>query len=151
VKTGATRLLLALLIGSASTADATTDRGASPQAVDRTHLQNYKDMALAMCVANAYRDEPETARDVGSSTAALRDWANYDWEKRPDALGTLVDQYLARDYANPLVEPAVKGVRFDFLKCLDLYHSPALDALARRVVMRPTRTYRQDDAPFTRD
>ena len=48
---------------------------------------------------------------------------------------------------HPLAESEVKDVRFDFLKCLDLYHSKELDALARRVVIHPTRTYRQDKPP----
>lgn len=118
----------------------------SPQAGTRTFAQNYKDMVLAECIATAYRDEPAVAKDAGSSVSALRDWTNYDWEKNTyDVVGRLVSQYLARDYHNPLVEPEIKGVRFDLLKCLDLYHSTELDALVKRVVINPKRTYRQDN------
>jgi len=52
-----------------------------------------------------------------------------------------VDAYLARDYRNPLVESEVQGVRFDVLKCLDLYHSKALEALVERVVLEPSRRF----------
>jgi hypothetical protein len=65
--------------------------------------------------------------------------------KSPDAVKALVDAYLARDYHNPLVEAEIKGVRFDLLKCLDLYHSKALDRLVKRVVINPGRSYRQDN------
>ena len=52
-----------------------------------------------------------------------------------------MDAYLARDYRNPLVESEVQGVRFDVLKCLDLYHSKALEALVERVVLEPSRRF----------
>ena len=46
---------------------------------------------------------------------------------------------------DPIVESEIKGVRFDFLKCLDLYHSKELDAQAKRFVINPQRSYRLDD------
>lgn len=116
----------------------------SPQAGGRTYAQNYKDMVLAICVANAYKSEPAAAADAGSSVSALRDWTYYDMENSPDAIKSLVDRYLARDYRNPLVEAEIKGIKFDFLKCLDLYHSKELDAQVKRFVLKPKRTYRQD-------
>lgn len=123
----------------------------SPQAGSRTYAQNYKDMVLAECVATAYRNESGVAMDTGSSASALRDWTYYDWEKNPYSQVTrLVGKYLARDYRNPLAESEIKDIRFDFLKCLDLYHSRELDALAKRVVIHPRHTYRQDNpAPVT--
>ncbi|RMU68803.1 hypothetical protein ALP24_05391, partial [Pseudomonas syringae pv. aptata] len=59
-------------------------------------------------------------------------------------LRELVDNYLVRDYTNPLVESEIKGVKFDLLKCLDLYHSKELDALTKKVVINPTHTDIQD-------
>jgi hypothetical protein len=120
------------------------DPRASPQAGARTYAQNYKDMVLATCMANAYKNDREAAIDAGSSVSALRDWTYYDLEKAPDAIEKLVEDYLARDYHNPLVESEIKGVRFDFLKCLDLYHSRELDAQVERLVIHPKRTYRQN-------
>jgi hypothetical protein len=119
----------------------------SPQAAGRTYAQNYKDMLLALCVANAYAQDPKAARDAGSSFSALRDWTNYDMDSSPDAIKSLVDGYLARNYANPLVEAEVKGIAFDFLKCLDLYHSAELEAQVKQFVLTPDRTYRDDNPP----
>ena len=122
----------------------------SPQAGARTYAQNYKDMVLATCIANAYENDKDASMDAGSSVSALRDWTYYDMEKSPDAIKSIVDSYLARDYHNPLVESEIKGVRFDFLKCLDLYHSKELDAQVKRFVINPKRTYRQDNPPPAR-
>jgi len=44
---------------------------------------------------------------------------------------------------SPLAESEVKGLKFDFLKCLDLYHSKELDKLARKVVPYPQRKANQ--------
>lgn len=117
----------------------------SPQAGARTHAQNFKDMVLAGCLAKAYRHDPGAATDAGSSASALRDWTYYDMEQGPEAVEALVDDFLARDYANPLVEAEVEGVRFEFLKCMDLYHSKALDKQVKRLVIDPKRTYRQEN------
>jgi hypothetical protein len=118
----------------------------SPQADTRTNAQNYKDMVLATCVANAYKGDKHAATDAGSSVSALRDWTEYDWEKAPDEIKSSVDKYLARDYRNPLVEAEIKGVRFDLLKCLDLYHSDELDKQVKRLVINPQHTFRQDNS-----
>ncbi|RJX59190.1 hypothetical protein C6383_15960, partial [Pseudomonas syringae pv. actinidiae] len=117
----------------------------SPQGMVRTYAQNYRDMVLATCIANAYKGEKNTAMDAGSSVTALREWAYYDFEKSPDAVKALIDKYLARDYTNPLVESEIKGVKFDLLKCLDLYHSKELNALVKEVVIKPGHTYVQDN------
>jgi len=52
-----------------------------------------------------------------------------------------VNRYLARDYRNPLAEAEVPGLRFDLLKCLDLYHSAELQTQVRRLVLQPQRTH----------
>lgn len=122
-----------------------TDTTSSPQAGARTYARNYKDMVLAECVATAYRDQPSAARDAGSSASALMDWTYFDLERNPDAGKSLVNRFLARDYRNPIVESEIKGVRFDFLKCLDLYHSQELDAQVKLYVIRPKRSYELDN------
>jgi len=128
----------------ASVCHAKGDQRDSPQAGARTYAQNYKDMVLTTCLANAYKDDPLAAVDAGSSVSALRDWTSYDMERAPDAVKALVDDYLTRDYHNPLVESEIKGVRFDLLKCLDLYHSTDLEVQMKQMVFDPERTYRQD-------
>ncbi len=144
---GLLRALAAALALSAAAGHAKDEAGTSPQAGARTYAQNYKDMVLAECIASAYRNEPKAAMDAGSSASALMDWTSYDLEKHPQGSRPLIDRYLARDYFNPLVESEVKGVRFDLLKCLDLYHSPELEAQVKRFVVHPKRTYRQDRSP----
>ncbi|QVN21857.1 type VI secretion system amidase immunity protein Tai4 [Burkholderia pyrrocinia] len=117
---------------------------ASPAAGSRTYIQNFKDMVLAECLATAYKQAPGASKDIGSSTSALRDWTYYDMERAPDVVQSLVAAYLARDYRNPVVESDVKDVKFDFLKCMDLYHGKALDTAARKLVLRPNGTYRSE-------
>jgi len=129
-----------------------------PEAAGRSYAQNYKDMALATCVADAYNRYASTdnttcdaACDAGSSISLLREWGYYDLDEAPDAIKALVDSYLGRDYFNPLAEVEVKGVRFDFLKCLDMYHSKELDEQVKRWVLHPNRTSRQDFLGSPRD
>lgn len=110
-------------------------QAAGPQAADRGSLSNFKDMVLANCIAQAYRNERGAAADAGSSASALRDWTYFDLDQGPQAVQALIERYLARDYSNPLVEAEIRGIRFDLLKCMDLYHSPTLAELARRVVV----------------
>lgn len=111
----------------------------------RTYAQNYRDMALALCIVTAYKTEPSLVSDVGSSLSALRDWTYYDLDRAPDALQALVTRYLALDYRNPLAEAEMRGVQFNFLKCLDLYHSEELEAQVRQLVPNPSRNYREDN------
>lgn len=135
----------ALLIPAAALAGGSAVH--SPEAPARSYAQNYKDMVLATCLAQAYKADPAAARDAGSSVSELRDWTYYDMEKAPDEIKALVDAYLKRDYFNPLAEAEVKGVRFDTLKCLDLYHSKALEEQVSRLVINPAHSYRQDNPP----
>jgi hypothetical protein len=137
-------LLAVALLASVATGFAKDQGITSPQAGARTYAQNYKDMVLAECVAAAYGDEPQAAKDAGSSASALADWTYFDMDKDPTASKSLVNRFLARNYFNPLVESEVKGVRFDFLKCLDLYHSKELEEQVTKFVVHPGRTYRQD-------
>ncbi|CAM3331274.1 hypothetical protein BZK31_27670 [Pseudomonas floridensis] len=117
----------------------------SPSGMERTYAQNYKDMVLATCIANAYENEKNAASDAGSSVSALRDRAYYDLEKSPDAVKNLIGNYLEKDYTNPRAEAEIKGIKFNLLKCLDLYHSKELEALTKEVVIRPGHTYLQDN------
>ncbi|MPV60477.1 hypothetical protein CFB46_25775 [Burkholderia sp. HI2761] len=122
----------------------------SPQAGSRTYLQNFKDMVLAECLATAYTPASGVSKDIGSSTSALRDWTYYDMEHAPDVIRALVAKYLARDYRNPVVDAEVRDVKFDFLKCIDLYHGKELDAAAKRLVLHPNSTYRTEHSPKPR-
>jgi hypothetical protein len=118
-----------------------------PNAGGRTYAQNYKDMVLAECIATAYKNDEKAPVDAGSSVSALRDWTIYDLDKAPYAIRSLIDSYLARDYYNPLAESEIKGIKFDLLKCLDMYHSQELEKQVKQLVIHPRRTYRQDNPP----
>ncbi|KPW99881.1 MULTISPECIES: type VI secretion system amidase immunity protein Tai4 [Pseudomonas syringae group] len=116
----------------------------SPEGMYRTFEKNYKDMALATCITTAYKYDMNVGIDAGSSVSAMRDWTYYDMEKSPLAVKALVEKYLVRDYTNPLTESQIKGIKFDLLKCLDMYHSKELDALTKKVVTDPNHTYMQN-------
>ncbi|MCX8748195.1 type VI secretion system amidase immunity protein Tai4 [Snodgrassella sp. B3088] len=109
-------------------------QASTPEAVNRTFIENYKDMVFASCVTKAYKGNKDVAKDTGSSVSALKDWIDYDIDKSIDKEIILIDSYLSRNYFNPVAEQEVKGIKFDFLKCLDLYHSKELDKLARKVI-----------------
>ena len=116
----------------------------SPEGMYRTFEKNYKDMALATCITTAYKYDVNVGIDAGSSVSAMRDWTYYDMEKSPLAVKALVEKYLARDYTTPLAESRIRGIKFDLLKCLDMYHSKELDALTKKVVTDPNHTYMQN-------
>ena len=139
-----TALLLWLAAYSANASDE-TKTGDTPEAGNRTYAQNYRDMLLAGCIARAYDKETAASKDASSTASVLLEWTQYDAEHSPDAIDSLLNRYLNRDYHHPFVE--YKGVHFDLLKCLDMYHSKELDAQVKRYVGKPNRTYRQDD-PF---
>ncbi|PIT62127.1 type VI secretion system amidase immunity protein Tai4 [Snodgrassella alvi] len=119
--------------------NAASDKITSPEAPKRTFIQNYKDMVLASCIASAYHDDKIASMDAGSSASALREWTYYNMDKSIDAEIRIIDSYLSRNYFNPLAEAEIKGIKFDFLKCLDLYHSKELDRLAKKVISHPQR------------
>ena len=142
-------ILLAMLSPGLSLAvDAKANMG--PQAGGRTYAQNYKDMVFAHCIAKAYQKDSATSADAGSSVSALRDWTYFDLEKASKPMLELIDKFLARDYSNPLAESEVKGIKFDLLKCLDLYHSKELAEQTKRFVDKPNRSFQQDFPPAKR-
>ncbi|AKT32142.1 type VI secretion system amidase immunity protein Tai4 [Pseudomonas syringae pv. actinidiae] len=113
----------------------------SPEGMYRTFEKNYKDMALATCITIGYKVDVNVGIDAGSSVSAMRDWTYYDMEQSPLAVKALVEKYLARDYTNPLAESQIKGIKFELLKCLDMYHSKELDTLTKKLVTHPNHTY----------
>lgn len=104
-------------------------------AVNRTNAQNYKDRALAACIATAYKDSP-AGQDATITTSVFLEWTYFDLDKGNEATDRLVQTYLARDYSTPVEGYA--GARFDLLKCLDMYHSKELDAQVAKVVKHPS-------------
>lgn len=103
-------------------------------AITRTNAQNYKDRALAACIAEAYKGSP-AGTDARKTTSIFLEWTYYDLEKGNPATNGLVDKYLSRDYTNPFEGYA--GAEFKLLKCLDMYHSQELKEQVRKYVPHP--------------
>ncbi|AXK62424.1 T6SS amidase immunity protein Tai4 family protein [Burkholderia sp. IDO3] len=116
----------------------------SPEAGSRTYLQNFKDMLQVVVGPVAQR--VRAAADILAHGGCLLVGGSQTLREHhaPDVVHALVAKYLARDYRNPVVESEVRNVRFDYLKCMDLYHGNELDAAAKKLVLRPNSTYRAE-------
>ena len=114
----------------------------SPQAHLRPSGQNYKDMMLAKCVSSAYEKEPGAANDAGASAAVMLEWIDLDLDASIDPSNQLLKSWLQRDYQHPLAHQ-YKNIRFDLLKCIDMYHSKELADQVKRYVSKPARHFRQ--------
>lgn len=135
-------LILIFLKITSYAADAPTSKQFGlPKAAYRTYAQNYKDSALAFCIAKAYESEPKTYTDAIATADGLDNWGSYDIENSTGEIPRLVKSYLIRDY------PSFQGptIKLNLLKCIDLYHSKELEELVKRYVSEPNRTYRQDN------
>jgi len=104
------------------------------EALQRTNADNYKDRALASCLAVAYKDS-KAGQDANVTASAFGEWTYYNWKQGNAAVDALIERYLRKDYSNPVEGYA--GAGFDLLKCLDMYHSPALEELVRIHVPHP--------------
>lgn len=136
-----TRLLVVCCLTAAAPTMAlathTDTQPSQPQGGSRSHLENYKDMLLAICITDAYPDDAEIAKDAGSSVSALDGWTVYDLDHASAAFRSLVRGYLRRDYSVWLKAHGLPSGRYGVLKCLDMYHSQALELQARRMVIEP--------------
>jgi hypothetical protein len=141
IRRGLGGVLVCMAVFSTS-ASPDTISGDEPEAPGRAYGQNYKDMLLSMCIARAYSADKAASNDARSTASAFVEWTNYDAEKATSEIDRLLANYLKREYRNPLVE--YKGVRFELLKCLDMYHSKELDAQVKRFVPKPTHSHRRD-------
>jgi len=123
--------LLAILL-CATVAQAGTDQVI---ALTRDNATNFKDRALAFCVARAYADSP-AGQDAASTAGIFLDWTYFDLPAN-DALDSLITRYLQRDYSTPI--EGFSDAKFALLKCIDLYHSRDLDELVGQYVRHPNR------------
>ena len=129
-------LLLACLVCTT-----TTGLLANPLAATRSSGQNYKDMMLLKCLSRAYQNESVPANDMGASAAVMLNWIDVELDASIDASEQLLNNALARDYLHPLAKD-YKNIRFDALKCLDMYHGKALASQIKRFVSQPGKPYR---------
>jgi hypothetical protein len=88
-----------------------------------TPAQLLKNFALSTCVARGFAD-PTLQREARAAAGAYVEFGNHGPEAYAQA-GRLADEFLARPYH-------AKGGKTALvvMKCVDLFHSPELDALA---------------------
>ena len=135
-------LMLAIHAGQAHASPA-TPATALPEAPGRSNGQNYKDLVLVYCLMRVHDQGSAALVDAQSTASVLLEWTAYNVEHATVEIDALIGRYLQRDYRHPLIE--YKDVRFDLLKCLDLYHSKELEAQVKRFVLKPRRSFRQDN------
>ena len=119
----------------------------------RSYKQSFKDEILAFCISNAYYHVDEVKEDALYSAAAMHSWSRYEYEEVVDKISTLVNEYLAKPYRHEVVDetdeateqqPEEPQPQLSLLKCLDLYHGPELEKLAKDHVIDPERSYAED-------
>lgn len=106
----------------------------TPAALARTNAENYKDRALALCLAQAYQGTAP-GKDAQETMSIFLEFTYFDMEKANPALDKLIAQYLRRDYSNPVEGYA--GAKFNLLKCIDMRHSRALQEQVKKFVPHP--------------
>lgn len=106
-------LLLLALFSSACHSDAAVRRNYTPV----EYLKNY---ALASCLADGYKSADAVAAANGYLELGSLDIDAYN------AAAALGRQFLAREYASR------SGEKLTLMKCIDLFHSPELEALVGR-------------------
>jgi hypothetical protein len=99
-----------------------------------TNAENYKDRALASCIATAYKGSA-AGEDADTTKSVYLEWTYYDETNANPAVDELVKKYLHRDYSNPL--EGYSSAKFSLLKCIDMYHSKELDSQVRKYVPHP--------------
>lgn len=124
----------------------------------RSYQQNFKDEVLAFCISTAYQGTAAIRDDALYTAAALHDWGRFELEESIESVTALVAEHLGKEYRykdDQPTEPAesVEGAEktaqpqeVKLLKCMDLYHSPDLEALAKEYVIDADRSYAEDHA-----
>ena len=102
-------------------------------AITRNNATNFRDRTLAYCIAQAYKGS-RAGQDAMKTGGVFLDWTYYDLDANPE-IDVLVARFLGRDYSTPVEGYA--DTEFSLLKCIDMYHSPELDALIQKYVPHP--------------
>jgi hypothetical protein len=115
-----------LALGHLAHADA-PDSGGTTEAPTAKYSQKVllKNWALSVCLAQVAKDPSE--RDDANATAGAYLEFGHQQVEAYDQLRKLADQYAARKYAGSVAS------EFNTMKCIDLFHSRELDALAGKL------------------
>lgn len=116
----AQRILLAAALSIGSGVSAASD--VSPKYAQKALLKNW---AMSRCLAEAYSDQ-SSKDDANASAAAYLESGNQPIEAY-EKLGELAVKYAKLNYGS------VSGSKLNTMKCIDLFNSKELDALASRL------------------
>ncbi len=105
-----------------------------PDIRTRTNAENYRDRALAYCIATAYKGSP-AGQDASFTTSAYLEWTEYDYDRGNQAVDKLTAKYLSLEYTGS--DEGYAGAKFNLMKCIDMYHSPELAKQVRKYVANP--------------
>jgi hypothetical protein len=107
----------------------------------RSNAQNYKDMILAECVTAAYSPEErqEPADDAHGASVIFFESTCFELtEDQDNESQDLIDRYLTREIVPPALAQKYKMVTSPKLaKCIELYHSKALEDHIKKHVCEP--------------
>lgn len=119
-----TALALALLALPACATD--TAPAGTPQTAHYSQRELLKNWALSACLATVAQSDADR-KDANATASAYLEFGNQPIEAY-EALGELVKDYASRRYTGSI------DSAFNTMKCVDLYHSEALDRLVARWV-----------------
>lgn len=111
-----------------------------PAAASRSYAQNYKDMALASCIATAYQRDKDISLDASFTANALNEWGRYDIDENTGKIEKITKEFLKRSYQSH----HGSNVQLELLKCIDLYHSDELEQLVKQHVLTPKSSFLKD-------
>lgn len=97
---------------------------AMPQTANYSQRELLKNWALSACLATVAKSEADRS-DATATASAYLEFGNQPIEAY-EALAELVKRYAARPYAGSVPS------EFDAMKCIDLYHSGALEGLVEK-------------------
>lgn len=112
-------ILLAALAVPACATD--TSSIAMPQTARYSQRALLKNWALSACLATIAKS-PADREDANATASAYLEFGNQPIEAY-QALGKLVERYAGRTYSGSIAS------EFNTMKCIDLYHSDALESL----------------------
>jgi hypothetical protein len=141
LKCAATLLPAALLAGCAITKDCPP---ANSPVFDDAAVWNYpprvllKNWALSACLAKITQDT-DTKRDAARTANGYAEYGVMSLEEI-DEMTSLIDEYIAKKYEGH-TETGERPSTFDTMKCIDMFYSAELDAMAGKFLMtdRPAR------------
>ncbi len=97
---------------------------AEPAGKTFTPIQYFKNYAFSTCVADGYQSE-EVTKDAAAAARGYLELGELPLEAHTQAT-LLGRKFLSADYKS------MSGAKLTLMKCIDFYHSKALDQLAHR-------------------